>query len=65
MLRYDVTYWIGDLRAPEMDSNVTETYLRTLPTSLLVGQTAYARCLNGGRENDREIDAYGVHRVRP
>ena len=60
MLTYDVTYYLGDKRLPDLDSNVSENYLAGIPRSLKAGETAYARCLNNPHE-DRRIDKHGVH----
>ena len=62
MLRYDVTYW-RDGKPLDLDRNVSLAYLESLPASLKPGEIAHARCLNGCRADDREIDQHGIHEV--
>lgn len=59
---YEVTYYRGDKRLPDIDHEVSDSYLETLPTILLPNETAYARCLTDPSE-DREIDKNGIRRV--
>jgi hypothetical protein len=63
MLVYDVTYWRGETRLPEIDTNVSANYLETIAISLRPDESAYARCLNNPHE-DRVVDRRGVHHTR-
>lgn len=60
MLLYDVTYWRDGKRQVDLDTGVTYQYLCLIATDLSDGETAYARCINGARSEDREIDKAGV-----
>lgn len=63
-LLYDVTYFREGKLLPDLDTNVTASYLDALPRTLAEGETAHARCTNGPRSADRDIDAEGVHKRR-
>lgn len=58
-----MTYWRDGKRESGFDSNVSESYLLNLAKYLRDGESADARCINGGREHDRWIDKDGVRRT--